>query len=171
MKRKYGPARTLILISEYKICEKCREEKHISNFNNQPKKSDGYESDCKTCKQKWKKEREAARCSTILGHLTFLYTKTRNTAKERNKEFDITLNDLVELYSKQAGLCAITKKKLTCGRNNPLGTTISIDRINSNKGYVKNNIQLVCARVNVIKSNMTKEELIAWCHEIINNYI
>jgi hypothetical protein len=48
-------------------------------------------------------------------------------------------------------------------------TNISIDRIDSNKGYTKDNIQLVCAYVNIMKSDKSIEELKYFCQCILNN--
>ena len=43
------------------------------------------------------------------------------------------------------------------------GTNISIDRIDSEQGYVPDNIRLVCDRVNKMKSNMTDGDFYFWC--------
>ncbi len=47
---------------------------------------------------------------------------------------------------------------------------ISIDRINSDLGYTKNNIQLVSAMINRMKSDLTSKEFIDFCSIISNNY-
>ena len=52
------------------------------------------------------------------------------------------------------------------GRNH---YNISIDRIDSTKGYTKDNVQLVCAQVNMMKAEMTMEELYIFCENIVNN--
>ena len=46
-------------------------------------------------------------------------------------------------------------------------TNISIDRIDSTKGYIEGNIRLVCAAVNFMKHRMNDEELVWWCKEIV----
>ena len=46
---------------------------------------------------------------------------------------------------------------------------ISIDRINSDLGYTKDNIQLVSAMINRMKSDLTSKEFIDFC-SIISNY-
>ena len=46
---------------------------------------------------------------------------------------------------------------------------ISIDRIDSNLGYTKDNIQLVGAIINQIKTDMSNDEFINMC-SIITNY-
>ena len=46
---------------------------------------------------------------------------------------------------------------------------LSIDRIDSSKGYTKDNIQLVCSAANMMKGYMEYNELIQFCKAIIKN--
>jgi hypothetical protein len=46
-------------------------------------------------------------------------------------------------------------------------SNISIDRIDSEKGYEPENVQLVCSVVNTMKMQYSEEELIAWCRAIV----
>ena len=48
-------------------------------------------------------------------------------------------------------------------------TNVSVDRIDSNKGYTKNNVQLVCMAINQMKSDMSIEELLYFCEHIVYN--
>jgi hypothetical protein len=50
-----------------------------------------------------------------------------------------------------------------------LKTNGSIDKINPSLGYTKDNIQFVCNIVNIMKSDMSMEELTYFCKIIINN--
>lgn len=65
---------------------------------------------------------------------------------------------LKELYNQQNGKCALTGIDLVheYGKTN----TISVDRIDSTKGYLKGNIQLICQSINLMKNNSTQEEII-----------
>ena len=62
----------------------------------------------------------------------------------------ITREFLIDLYHKQDGKCAITGIEMCHIFGNP--RTISIDRIDSNQGYVEGNVHLVCQWVNLAKS-------------------
>lgn len=90
------------------------------------------------------------------------------THKNR-KEF-LSLDYVMGIYHAQNGLCALSGEKMTwdvgIGR---VSTNISIDRIDSNKGYVPGNIQLVCAIVNCMKSDYTQEEFIDFCKKVVRN--
>jgi hypothetical protein len=46
---------------------------------------------------------------------------------------------------------------------------VSPDRIDSTKGYVKGNIQLVLASVNTFKMDMTQSEFVDLCKAIAKN--
>ena len=73
------------------------------------------------------------------------------------------------VYEKQQGLCAISKVPLTCIKipnHKRIHTNLSIDRIDSNLDYTMSNIQLVCAIVNVMKSNLTMDEFKVWIQAI-----
>jgi len=50
------------------------------------------------------------------------------------------------------------------GASNPL--SCSIDRIDSNRGYVKGNVQLVTARTNLAKGNMNNNEFREYCQMV-----
>ena len=44
---------------------------------------------------------------------------------------------------------------------------VSIDRIDSNVGYIPDNVQLVCKIVNLMKHIMNLDELRYWCQLIL----
>jgi hypothetical protein len=46
----------------------------------------------------------------------------------------------------------------------------SIDRINSNNGYTKRNIQIVSTAVNLAKRDMTDQEFIKMCCDVADHY-
>ena len=48
-------------------------------------------------------------------------------------------------------------------------TNVSIDKIDSTKGYTKNNIQLICMECNQMKSDITEDELYDFCKSILEN--
>lgn len=93
--------------------------------------------------------------------------------KNRNKEIDITLDDLLDKWNEQKGVCPYTGIKLVPPRESddvPLYMKASLDRIDSNIGYVKENIQFISASANLAKSNMTHLEMVKFCEIIKNNW-
>lgn len=42
----------------------------------------------------------------------------------------------------------------------------SLDRIDSSKGYIKNNVQFVIIEINIMKNNFLESEFIEYCKKI-----
>jgi hypothetical protein len=84
-------------------------------------------------------------------------------AEARGIKWDIEVEDVWGLYEKQDRVCKLSGLPIgwaDIGRNH----TASIDRIDSNKGYVLSNIQLVHKDVNVMKNKYTQNYFISTCH-------
>jgi hypothetical protein len=83
----------------------------------------------------------------------------------------LTLEYIMEIWDRQDGKCALSGEVMThiMGTGGRVNTNISIDRIDSSKGYEVGNIQLVCAIVNIMKQNMSSNELISWCKLIVSH--
>ena len=64
----------------------------------------------------------------------------------------------MEIWERQGGRCAISGKKMEHVFGSPY--TVSVDRIDSNIGYKKGNLQLVCQSVNYAKNSFTNEEFL-----------
>jgi len=77
------------------------------------------------------------------------------------------MDDIADLYGEQKGLCALTGWGIAfpeCGH--PQTSLASIDRIDSSFGYLKENIQLVDKRVNMMKQQYSQEEFILICRAV-----
>ncbi|MEI6186869.1 MAG: hypothetical protein WCP46_00005 [Alphaproteobacteria bacterium] len=75
-----------------------------------------------------------------------------------------------DLWDKQNGVCAISGINMTFEMDNGrVYTNLSVDRKDSNIGYIKDNIHLVCMAVNQMKSDLTLNELLYFCESIIKN--
>jgi hypothetical protein len=87
-------------------------------------------------------------------------------AKVRDIKVNISIKHIITLYTKQRGLCKITGIFMTCDKSD---NDVSIDRIDSSKGYTVDNIQLVTEYVNKIKSDMSTETFLNWTSTIVKN--
>jgi hypothetical protein len=91
--------------------------------------------------------------------------------KNKYYDYDIDLFYLKEVWDSQ-NKCVYSGVNLILprwkGYNNPLYTA-SVDRIESDKGYVKGNIQFVSITANLAKNSMTHEQMIEFCRLISNN--
>ena len=70
---------------------------------------------------------------------------------------DINKNDILELKKKQNNKCVYTGIELQWNNNNRK-YRVSIDRIDSTKGHVNGNCQLVILPINYLKTNMSESE-------------
>ena len=90
------------------------------------------------------------------------HTALKTRAKTKDLKFDLTPDYIQKKFDECEGTCAITKLPFsmemgTKGKRNPFRP--SVDRINSNKGYIKGNIQIVLAIVNTMKMDYTNDIL------------
>lgn len=86
-----------------------------------------------------------------------LYNRIKNSAKQRGIEFSLTLGDLHDLTIPIT--CPVLGIPLKKNRGRQSDNSISVDRIDSNKGYSKDNIIIVSWRANFLKSNSSLDEM------------
>jgi len=92
------------------------------------------------------------------------YRLTRSPHK-----FNITPQYIWELYLKQNKKCALTGLDIRFPRRGEKADrdgTVSIDRIDNTKGYIRGNIQLVTIRINLMKHVSTQEKFIEMCNRV-----
>lgn len=83
-----------------------------------------------------------------------IWSASKHRARHNDIEFDLELED-VEIPSHCPALGVQMEHGGKYSPNHP-----SIDRIDPNKGYTKDNIAVISRRANTIKSNATPEELL-----------
>jgi len=99
-----------------------------------------------------------------------LYSEIKYKANKRGIEFDLTIEELWELYIVQGFKCAISKEYIEFeDRGFMYPNVCSLDRIDSSKGYVRENVQWVDRRVNFMKQSMSQHEFIDMCKAIALN--
>lgn len=99
-----------------------------------------------------------------------IFTTYRHGAKARNISFNITIEEIWDLFLKQDGKCAFTGWDLTFNKTyrNKKVKTASLDRIDSSKGYEISNLQWVHKDINKLKKNMQDANFIELCHAVSN---
>jgi hypothetical protein len=95
------------------------------------------------------------------------YRMLCKTKKSRNKkEFNIDIEDIII-----PSHCPYLNIELTTDKDcSSQPNYYSIDRIDSSKGYVKGNIQIISLLANTMKNNATKEQLITFSENILKLY-
>jgi hypothetical protein len=109
------------------------------------------------------------------------WTDYKNGAANRSLEFNITIEEVWDVYEKQQRLCALTGVPITF--NMELGElsrkgyqvkTASLDRIDSKQGYILGNIQWIHKDINKLKSNWPQDKFIEMCKAVtdyqVNKY-
>lgn len=98
--------------------------------------------------------------------------KCINNKNRINKKMNISLEDLKQVWNNQNGLCAYTKIPLILvthtnpRKDVPKWHLASVDRIDSSKGYEKDNIQFVSRTINYAKNDMLHEDMIKFLQYI-----
>lgn len=98
-----------------------------------------------------------------------LVSATRARSNARSRAFTLLPADVCELFVRQKGLCALTGERmyLQAGRVTRTKNAMSIDRIDSSRGYTKDNIQLVRTVANIAKGAMTDDEFLTLCKQVV----
>jgi hypothetical protein len=99
------------------------------------------------------------------------FNKIKADAKKRNIKFNVTLKFLWDLFEKQSRKCVISGEDITLrSKVHTSDGTASLDRIDSNVGYVENNVQWVHKDVNFMKSNLTMNRFLEVVKKIHTNF-
>lgn len=87
-----------------------------------------------------------------------LYNNLKNSAKSRGIEFNLKPTDIDEIGIPIT--CPVLGIPIYFHRGRVQDDSISFDRIDSSKGYSKDNLIVVSYKVNKLKSNATLDEMI-----------
>jgi hypothetical protein len=97
---------------------------------------------------------------------------TKDKAIKRGYVFEITIQDVWEVWEKQHRLCALTGQPLIWPKCTHYKSkhgregTASIDRIDNTKGYIKGNIQIVHKYINIMKQRYSQNDFIDMCRKV-----
>ena len=172
-------------MEEVRTCKLCCAEKELTLFVKYKQGKNGYRVVCKSCQNAYKKKRMDSKREhyreylksyrqkfgrkedrDLLSRLKSLLVGARN---RRSFDFSIDLEHLLLLWKNQNGLCAYSKLPLTIEANQQ--NIVSLDRIDSSKGYVVGNVQLVCRAINEMKMDRTENMFIYLCSLVSQNNI
>ncbi len=161
-------------MSGTKYCPICKNNVNVAEYGIAPHRYDGLPSYCKKCTKSeylmWE--------NTLDRYMSVIFTRINKQSKH---EVLITKQDIIDLYHEHDSICIETNIKMTHIYDprdeserttwlNPIHyTNISVDRIDSTRGYIPGNIQLVCCIVNIMKQSLTSNEFHYWCWKIIIN--
>lgn len=169
-------------VYHFKTCGKCSLSKNVDQFGRNKRVSDGYERICTACRKilrvkyketskiyearnkdriKYRRKHKENRkelmlkyCNTITGRAHRIFNGAKRRAKEKNIEFHLTLDFIKEKLS--FGRCEVTDIDFEIVTKHSLFAP-SLDRIDNNKGYTVDNVQMVCCAYNMGKKNSSDE--------------
>jgi hypothetical protein len=154
-----------------KLCSKCKTIKSLSEFTKSRYSKDGLRYQCRACNQLYQQcDRDKWNQKYYVNAKTkspeaWLWKQAKHRAKTdyNDMEFTITKDDITI-----PKLCPYLGVELRFFAD--LNQAPSLDRIDSSKGYTKDNIQVISRLANIMKSNATKEQLIAFAKGVLAMY-
>lgn len=139
----------------HQVCRMCNTDKPIDQFGHNSGIKSGYNTHCKPCEKiKWDRY-----VSSNDNRILILLQRIRTKCNKENIEFDLVVDDIVI-----PAVCPVLGIPLRFGGtrgyySNATEGSPSVDRIDPNGGYVKDNIVIVSWRANRLKGNAMIEEL------------
>lgn len=86
-----------------------------------------------------------------------IYRKLKQSAKKRNIEFTITVSDINDLSFPIT--CPVLGIPLRWHREMAQDDSYSVDRVDTTKGYIPGNLEVISLKANRAKNNLTEEEI------------
>jgi hypothetical protein len=111
---------------------------------------------------------------TGIENLSGKYLSTiRRGARQRNLEYEVTKEYLYNIFQKQDGKCALSNLPIHLGKqpgSQYEEQTASLDRIDSNKGYIEGNVQWLHKEINMMKQDFSELKFLMYCQLIVNTH-
>lgn len=158
-----------MLSAEERLCYKCRKNKcYVPNHG----RNNSICHEC-LCEKRKNNRRREFKQNPLDSRLTELSRTIKLRSKKKGFETDVDKDYLYDLWHSQNGMCAYSGLEMTASAivgdsRNP--TAISVDRIDSSRGYTRDNIVLTCWKVNAAKSDLSLNEFVEMCKAITEKY-
>ena len=171
-----------------KNCVVCSAELDDGNWDKHCKKV--YINKCAGCvrsekrvwQANWRKKNPGAATQRATKHKALLrvndpvkarareaYSDARKRAIRQRMPFDLTGPFVLQLM-REAIVCPYFGWTLTYAASGKARTLASLDRVDSSKGYTKDNVRVVCYLANLMKSSATEGELIDFANGVLRQH-
>jgi hypothetical protein len=135
------------------LCKKCCTERQLKRYYNM---SPDQKMAFKSKRDGWIQK----------NYLHYRLTNSKARAKVNGIPFEIDIEHLKNLWEKQNGICYYTGKQMILGPSKKKWSCVSIDRVNSDLGYTKENTVLCRGIVNLMKNELSISEFLEIIDEI-----
>lgn len=163
-----------------KTCSRCKSTKALDLFQKNARAKHGRDSICLECRRAYASEynhrpevkaRLKARIESIraAGPKFTLQTSLLRALKRRPTAKPVTISELMEMWGRQGGRCAVSGLKMTWYKGKATPTSVSIDRLDSSKGYSLENVRLICYAINTFKGRWSDDHMYEMSLAIIAN--
>lgn len=100
-----------------------------------------------------------------------LWGTVKGRRRARELGFDITLEQFIEISSRTCYYCGAPPTPSKGSREWAAYVySNGLDRVDSSKGYLLNNVVPACKRCNMAKSDMTQEEFFEWIRKVSEKF-
>jgi len=147
-----------------KVCSRCRRELPVADFSYASRVK--LYAWCRDCARTY--QREVYR--TFEGQMKHRVRAARGRAQRFGLDFDLAVQDLLELWDEQDGKCAISGLPMVIDSGEEKGKQAfrpSVDRIVPKRGYVRGNIRLVTTIVNFGINKWGLDPFLAMCEGVV----
>lgn len=127
-----------------KMCSHCQEIKTVDCYRKNITYKDGYQNKCKNCEYEICTDSRKAYIFNNWAKLLFLGAK-----RHSKYDFDIDEKFVSELYEKQNGKCFWFNVDLKPSNEAKYPWQPSLDRLDREKGYTRDNVVLACYSANI----------------------
>ena len=142
-----------------KTCSGCSQLLALSCFSSHIKQKDGLQTRCRMCNKASSRSWNAANKDSLA------LKRIKDRALEKGLMFDLEVADITP-----PNKCPVFGFELVRNIKVPGFNSPSVDRRDPNKGYTRDNIQVMSQLANSMKQNATPEQLIQFAEWVLTTY-
>jgi hypothetical protein len=155
-----------------KCCKDCKVIKPLNEFYKGKNKVDGRASYCKQCtilRSQVRKQNTLRKegKNTQGFNPKIMIQRAKNRSINKGLDFDLDYKWVCSQLKNN--VCPVTKLPFYLGKEPRHPMTPSIDKIDPNKGYTKNNCRVICYWYNTAKSNYSEEIVMSLCEAVVKS--
>jgi len=152
-----------------RVCTTCNKELPESEFNAYP--TGTRRKKCTPCLMLQKNRRRYESMSASYEpYLRNLLSKSKNK-RSKTHSFTLSVSEILSAWEEQGGKCAVSGVALThhCDGTGTKDFNASIDRINNDEGYTRQNVRLVAYRINIMRHTLSTD-MFWWWVKTVHDY-